>query len=181
MHQALVIGDVDFRQQHRPQRLARPDKVMQVGARITARRWPRALFVERPWIVSMSGVAQIDLAEPRIRHPVTAVARRHHAIEHVDAARDGLQNIFGRADTHQIPWTPLGQDRDDLIDRRKHHRLRFADREAPDRVAVKADLDQASRAGPAQLRDVAALRDAEQHVSSRRGLEGAPAALSPAQ
>ena len=59
--------------------------------------------------------------------------------------------------------------------------MRFADREAADRVAVKADLDQAPRAGAAQVRHVAALRDAEQHVAGWRGLERALAALGPAQ
>src|SRR5260370_17696440 len=97
------MRDVEFRQQDCPERLPGPDEVMKIGARVTARGWPRALFVERPWIVGVAGVAQVDLAEPRERHPVTAVARRHHAIEHVDAPRHPLQNIFARADTHQIP------------------------------------------------------------------------------
>ncbi len=109
------------------------------------------------------------------------VAGRHHAIEHIDAARDRLQNVFGRADAHQIPRAILRQDRGDLIDHREHHRLRFPDREAPDRVTMKTDLDQAVRAGPSEFRHVAALRDAEQHVSRGCGLEGALAALRPAQ
>ena len=50
----------------------------------------------------MAGVAQIDLAEAGERHAVAPVAGRHHAIEHVDAARDRLHQILGRADAHQI-------------------------------------------------------------------------------
>ena len=46
---------------------------------------------------------------------------------------------------------------------------------------MKAGLDHAARAGAAKLGNVAALRDAEQHVAVRRRLEGALAALAPAQ
>ena len=58
-----------------------------------------------------------------------------------------------------------GRIGDDFLDHRQHHRLRFADRKPADGVAVKADLDQAARAGLAQFGHVAALRDAEQHVA----------------
>src|SRR6516165_1447272 len=73
VHQALVISDVDFRQQHRAQRLTRFDEVLQIGARIITRRRPRTLLIERSWIVGMAGIAQVDLAEPRERHAVSAV------------------------------------------------------------------------------------------------------------
>ena len=36
LHQPLVIGDVDLRQQHRAQRFARPHEMVQVGARDVA-------------------------------------------------------------------------------------------------------------------------------------------------
>ena len=61
-----------------------------------------ARLVQRPRIVGMAGVAQIDLAEAGKRHAVAAVTGRHHAIEHVDAARDRFQQILGRADAHQV-------------------------------------------------------------------------------
>ena len=59
--------------------------------------------------------------------------------------------------------------------------MRLADRKPADRVAVKADPDQALRACTAQFRHIAALRDAEQHVAGGRGLKRALAALRPAQ
>ena len=108
---SLVVGDVDFRQQHRAQRLARLDQMMQIGARIVARRRPGALLVERARIVGMAGVAQVDLAEPRERHAVAAVPGRHHAVEHVDAARHRFQHVVRRADAHQIARPVRRQDR----------------------------------------------------------------------
>src|SRR6516165_8878490 len=74
VHQALVISDVDLRQQHRPQRLARSDEVMQIGARIAARGRPRTFLIERSRIVGMAGIAQVDLAEPCERHAVPSIA-----------------------------------------------------------------------------------------------------------
>src|SRR6185312_10677436 len=129
----------------------------------------------------MAGVTQIDLACPGEGHAVTAVASRHHAIEHIDAARNGFQYVFRRAYAHQIARTVGRQDRHDLLDHRKHHRLWFTDRKAADRIAVKADIDQSASAGAAQFTIVTALNDAEQHVSGWRGLECAPAAFAPSQ
>ena len=128
----------------------------------------------------MARVAQVDRTEPRKRHAVTAVPGRHHAIEHVDAARDRLQDVLGRADTHQIARPVRRQERRHLLDHRQHHRLRLADRKAADGVAVKAGIDHAARAGVAQLGHIAALRDAEQHVpegalSNARLLRSRPA------
>ncbi len=71
--------------------------------------------------------------------------------------------------------------RRDLLDHRKHHGLRLADREPADGVAVKTGGDSAACAGVPQLRHVAALHDAEQHGAGRRGLERALASLAPAQ
>ena len=101
------------------------------------------------------------------------------------AARDRLQNVSRRADAHEIARPILGQDRLDLLDHRQHHRLRFADRQAADRVAVKADLDQPASAGAAQLGHIAALDDAEQHVcpaarSRRRACCAPPSATTAA-
>ena len=117
-------------------------QMMQIGARIVARRRPCAFLVERPRIVGVAGVAQIDLAEAGERHAVAPVAGRHHAVEHVDAARHRLQQILGRADAHQVARAIRRQRRRGLLDHREHHRLRLADRKPADRVAVKADLDQ---------------------------------------
>src|SRR5260370_37751943 len=97
LHQVLVIRDIDFRQQHRPQRLARLDQMMQIGARAGAGGRPWAFLVERPWVVGVAGVAQVDLTEPRVPHPGTPIAPRHPPTEHVDAAPPPLKQIFGRA------------------------------------------------------------------------------------
>ena len=59
--------------------------------------------------------------------------------------------------------------------------LRLAHREAADGVAVKSDIGERAGALRAQHRIVAALHDGEQCAARRRALEGALAALRPAQ
>ena len=43
----------------------------------------------------MPGIAQVDAPVPGEREPVATIARRQHAIEHVDAARDRFDEIVG--------------------------------------------------------------------------------------
>ena len=115
-------------------------------------------------------------------HAVAAVAGRHHAIEHVDAAPDRFQEIVRRADPHQIARAVRRQRRRRLFDDLKHDILRLADRQAADGVAVKADIDQLERALLAQGDVVAALHDAEQRITvARPAREGAFRAFAPAQ
>ncbi len=70
-------------------------------------------------------------------------ARRHHAIEHVDAARDRGQHVVRRAHAHQVAGTILRQ----LGGRHRHHVehgvLPLANREPADGVAVETDGERA--------------------------------------
>ena len=130
----------------------------------------------------MARIGEIDGAEAREGHAVAAVAGRHHAVEHVDAARDRFQQIMRRADAHQIARAVRRQRRRRLLDDFEHDVLRLADRQPADGVAVEADIDQLARALLAQADVVAALHDAEQGVAlARPALEGALRALAPAQ
>ncbi|MNC90287.1 hypothetical protein D3C83_63690 [compost metagenome] len=48
---------------------------------------------------------------------VARVARRHYAIEHVDTTRDGLYDVLGLADAHQVARLVLRQLRADGFQR----------------------------------------------------------------
>ena len=50
----------------------------------------------------MPGILEVDDAQARIGVAVAAGAGGMHAIEHVDAALDGAQNIVGLAHAHQV-------------------------------------------------------------------------------
>ena len=92
-------------------------------------------------------------------------ARRHHAVEHVDAALHRAHDVAGPADAHQVARPVGGQHRHGVVERGEHQLLAFADGEAADRVAVEADVGQRLDALLAQGREDAALHDAEQAVA----------------
>ena len=63
-------------------------------------RRARARRIERLAIRGVLLVAQPDLARISKRQRVASVARGHDAIEKVDAATDGFQQIDGPSDSH---------------------------------------------------------------------------------
>ena len=73
---------------------------------------------------------------------MAAGARRQHAVEHVDAARDRLDHVVGLAHAHQVARPVGGQRRHVVAIIVEHHLLRLADRQAADGVAVEADRDE---------------------------------------
>ena len=71
---------------------------------------------------------------------VARVAGRHHAIEHVDAARDRFDQVLGPAHAHQVARAVVGQLRAGVLEHRVALGLRLADGQAADRIAVEADV-----------------------------------------
>ena len=134
---------------------------MQIGARIVSRSGAVRLRIERARIVGVLRILQVHATEARIGKAVAPRARRHDAIEHVDAARDALQDVVGRADAHEVAWLCGRQVRLDRLDHREHHVLWLADREAADGEAVEIHLRERLRALDAQRPVVAALHNAE--------------------
>ena len=100
---------------------------------------------------------------------MAAGARRQHAVEHVDAARDRFEDVVGRADAHQVARAVGRQLRHHRLEHVEHHRLRLADREPADGVAVEADAGERAGARGAQAAVVAALHDAEQRPAAGCG------------
>src|SRR5262249_51794660 len=113
----------------------------------------------------MAGVAYVELAETREGEAGAARTGRHHAIEHIDAARDRADDILGTADAHQIARVIGGQEIRREIQHAKHLLLALADREAADRIAVEADTGQSLRGFLAEIAIDAALHDAEEMVA----------------
>src|ERR1035438_173793 len=87
-HQLDIEMQVVQARQHRRQHLAAAVEVMQVGARETRAGWAGASRIERRFVFLVAGVADAQVAEAGEQVPVPGVARRHDAIEHVDAGGD---------------------------------------------------------------------------------------------
>src|SRR5690606_16766026 len=179
-HQRLVVPEVVQGAQDRRQHLVAAVQVAQVGAAVAiAAGMAAAALLDRARVLLVLRVADADGAG---RSEVVAVARvagRHDAIEHVDAARDRLDQVLGPADAHQVAWALARQLRHGVLEHGVALGLRLAHGQATDRVAVEADLLQPLGRTRAQVAVHPALDDAEQ----RRvvALVGALRAFRPAQ
>src|ERR1051326_6245082 len=99
----------------------------QIRARVAATNRTVARLVERTLVLYPLRVLDVQLAARRERLPGAAVASREDTVEHVDATRDGFDQIFGSADAHQITRRLRRHTRRDIVDDVKHDRLFFAD------------------------------------------------------
>ena len=113
----------------------------------------------------MAGVADIDRAETGKRLGGAAGTGRHHAVEHVDPAQNGTDDIVRPADAHQVAGLVVGQHSRRIIQHFKHFFLPFADRQSADGITVKADFFQPFRRPGAQIPIISPLLDAENAVS----------------
>ena len=166
--------------EHAAQRLVGAYEVMQIGAGVIARGRAVGLFVERAHILGMAGIADIDLAAAREGQTMTAGTRRHHAVEHVDAARHRFQNIVRRADAHQVTRLFGGQHRQGDIEHAQHDILRLTDGKAADGITLEIKLLQPFGRADTQIRLITALYDTE-HGLAGLFAKGNAAALRPAQ
>ena len=154
---------------------------MQIGAAEVAAGVAGAAQVERAVVVAVAAVADLDVALGREQPAVARVAGRHHAVEHVDAGLDAVEQVFRRAHAHQVarlvgrqPWCGVAQHA-------QHLGLGLAHRQAADRVAVEADVGQAGCRLVAQRLEHPTLHDAEQRIRVFQPVECVAAAARPAQ
>ncbi len=96
--------------------------------------------------------------------PVAAVARRHHAVEHIHAPLDAFEDIHRRADPHQVAGTVFGQYGVDHLDHLVHHLGRFAYGQSADGIAVGVVLLDVFGCPRPQVGIGAALYDGEQRL-----------------
>ena len=112
------------------------------------------------------------------RRGIAAVARRQHAVEHIDAGADAGEEVLRPADAHQIARFLDRQQRRRRAEGGDHLRRRLADAEAAQGVAGKVQRGQLAAQRAAQLQIGAALHDGEQRLI--RSPLSRSAALGPA-
>src|SRR5690606_26162558 len=130
--------------------------------------------IDRAGIGPEAAVADIQYAFAREELAVTGMSSRDYAVEHVDAARDGGDEIARRSDAHEVARPIRGQMRLEPLEDLEPLGLGFPDREPADRVAVEPDLAQPVEGRAPEVRVDAALHDAEQ-----RGVAAVRAARVP--
>src|SRR5688572_2696587 len=159
-------------------------KMVQIRAAEVTAGVASTRFIERPQVVPVAGVPELDRAMAREDPAVARVAGGQHAIEHIDACGDRFDDILGRADTHQVTRFIGRKPRSDVREHALHVGLGLTDRQSADRIAVEAYRDEAGERAVAKTLVHSALDDPEQCVA-RLGrvpsLEFAFAALRPPQ
>ena len=80
-------------------------------------------------------VFDVDGAFSGEQQSVTAVAGGHDAVEHVDAALDGLEEVLRGAHAHEVAGAVLGKDGIDDLDHLVHHLGGLAHGQAADGAA----------------------------------------------
>ena len=101
-HEPVVEVQVVLPQQLPAQRLVRLRQVVEIGARVVLAGRAGAARVERLVRVLVHAPAQLQVA-PRGEDPAAlAEGRRQDAVEHVEAAVHGLEQVERRADAHQV-------------------------------------------------------------------------------
>ena len=122
------------------QDLLRLKEVAQVRTREIPARRAVALLVDRLLVELVLLVFEVDRAAPREELAVACVARRHHTVKKVHAARHALDDVRRRTDAHEIARLILRHIGLDRVDDVVHCLRRLADREAADGVAVTVEL-----------------------------------------
>ena len=178
-HQLLVVMQVVDGIEARTEYLVEAVQMVQVGAGEVAAGVAGALLVQRTHVHPVLRILDLDVAEAGEQHAVARIARRHHAVEHVDALRDRLHDVFRRAHAHQVARLVLRQLRRGVPQNAQHVFLGLAHRQAADGITVETDTLQFAQRFIAQMLVHPALHDAEQRIriAFMRGFR----ALRPAQ
>ena len=102
LHQPMIERQIVDGQEMPAQDLVGLDEMVQVGARVVPASLTAAMGVDRPLRKLMHGSAQLNLP---LRGENDAALRElggDDAVEHVDAAMNGFQQIDRRAHAHEI-------------------------------------------------------------------------------
>src|SRR5690606_14396797 len=102
LHGVKVKVQIMHRVQCRGAHFPGKEQVAQVGAGVTAAGRAAALGVGRQRVARVLCVPDHDRTAAREQLAVARVARREHAVEHIDAARNALDQVERRADPHQV-------------------------------------------------------------------------------
>ena len=183
LHQHLVEPDIVLGHQHRPENLARANEMVEIGAAPGGADGAGAFGIERPLILGEPGVADVDRAGAREGLAGAAGAGGQHAIEHVDPALDGADDVVGLADAHQVAGLGGVELARREIEHAEHRFLALAHCQAAHRIAIEPHVEQRIRRGLAQPLVERALLDAEDRIVRGMvlgGEEGVAAALRPA-
>src|SRR4051794_40458876 len=116
--------------------------MMDIGAAERPTRGAWATGLNRLLVLSEAGITDVKRPVGGEGLPGAAGARWEHAIEHVDTARDGFDDVVRLADTHEVARLVGWKHLNSKIEATEHRLLSLPDGETPDRITIKANSDQ---------------------------------------
>ena len=163
-HEPVVEVQVVLPQQLPAQRLVGLRQVVEIGARVVLAGRAGAGRVEGLVRVLVHAPPELEVA-PRGEDPAAlAEGRREDAVEHVEAAVHGLEQVERRAHAHEVAGPVPGHQLGGLLAHVLPLVAPLAHRQAADGQAVEGHGRQALDALAAQVREERALHDAEQRL-----------------
>jgi len=138
----------------------------QIAAAVVEAGVARTALLDRPGVLAVRGVANIDHPGTGEQVRIACMPGRHHTIEHIDAAADRLDDVLRPAHTHEISGLGLRHMRHELLENLLTLRFRFPHCQAADRKAGKSNLLERRQRFQPQFGVYPPLNDAEQ--GSRR-------------
>ena len=138
------------------------EEMVQIGAAVLRVHKGVAAGVYGREVVRPFGVAHVKHALGGEEHGVAAVARGHHAVEHIHAALYGFEDIYRRANAHEIARAVGGQNVIHHLYHLVHLFRRLAHGQSADGVALRAEVAHELGTLAAQLGIDATLHDGEE-------------------
>ena len=138
------------------------EEMVQIGAAVLRVHKGVAAGVYGREVVRPFGVAHVEHALGGKEHGVAAVARGHHAVEHIHAALYGFEDIYRRANAHEIARAVGGQNVIHHLNHFVHLFRRLAHGQSADGVALRAEVAHELGTLAAQLGIDATLHDGEE-------------------
>src|SRR4026209_647992 len=122
------------------------------------------LLVERSIVRRPLGVLHVQLSAGCERLARPTVPGRQHAVKHVDTSCYCFDEIFWRADAHQITRRISGHQRDYSIDNVPHYCLLFPDTQSTNRISIKPNFLDSFETLSSQIMMGCSLNDSEQRL-----------------
>ena len=138
------------------------EEVAEIAFREVSAAVAIAAVFQRGFVVRVLGVAEAQGAGVGEGQGVAAVSRGEDAIEHVDAAFDGFEDVFGVADAHEVAGFEVGDEGSDSFDGVDHALVAFADGEPAEGVAGEVEGGEGLGGKGAGFEVGAPLHDAEE-------------------
>jgi hypothetical protein len=173
-HEVEVVLQVVDGEEPWPERLAALEQVVEVATREGAAGGAAAVRVERRVGELVLAAGEPDAARGREGGALPCHGGRQHAVEHVHALADGVEEVGRGPDAHEVAGAVPRQE----LRRMSHHVGALGPGvphgEAADREAVEAVIDEEARRLGAEVGVEAALHDREERLLRVRPRGEAP-------